>query len=445
MAVPRLLRTVRARITLAAAVAVTVVLGGASLALVANQRAQLTQALDDNLVQRLDELASDLQGGRPAPETFGGTNPEDRLIQLVGSSGEVLVATDNMVGEAPVVTLPDSGEAFTTVDGLPIEDDTFRVLARRLGRGSGSPVLIVAENTDDLEDSVRTLGTSLAATVPVAVLVLVAVVWWLVGRTLRPVEDIRRRTAAIGSADLDQRAPEPGTGDEVDRLAVTVNAMLDRLEAGAEREHRFVADTSHELRTPLTRMHTTLEVDGDPADPLWASILEEVVGLERLVDDLLVLARRDSGVAPRREPVDLDDLVVEEARRIRVEGRGEVDLRGVTGAQLVGDPDELRRVVRNLLDNAARHAARHVAVACREERGGVVLEVADDGPGIDAADRERIFERFARLDEARGGDSGGTGLGLAIVAAITRAHGGTVTVDDTPGGGARFTVRLPAS
>jgi signal transduction histidine kinase len=442
------LGSVRFRITTAAAVAVALVLGIAAVLLVTNQRVQLTAALDDSLEQRVDEIAADVVTGPVDPASFAGTNDQDRLVQLVDASGTVVAATTNVTGQPPIVDLPEEGQRFASVDRLPIEDDSFRVLARRIETERGPEVLIVAENTDDLNDSVRLLTTSLALAVPLAVLVLVAVVWWLVGRTLRPVEAIRGQVGDIGAAELDRRVPEPGTGDEIDRLALTMNAMLDRLEDGAARERRFVADTSHELRTPLTRMRTVLEVDGADrpgGDATLASLHEEVVGLQRTVEDLLVLARvDDAGGGDDLGPVDLDDIVGREVRRLRTSARVSVDMTGVSGAHLLGDRDQLGRVVRNLVDNGARHADSTVRVGCREEDGVVVLEVADDGPGIAPEDRRRVFERFARLDPARADRAGGTGLGLAIVREIVAAHGGTVAVDDDATGGARFTVRLPA-
>jgi signal transduction histidine kinase len=442
------IRSVRFRITLAAAVAVAVVLGVAAVALVTNQRIQLTASLDDGLELRVDELEADVVGGPVDPASFAGSNDEDRLVQLVDESGTVVAGTTNVRAQPPIVDPPDEGQAYTSVDALPIEDDAFRVLARRIDTERGPEVLIVAENTDDLNDSVRTLTTSLGLAVPLAVLVLAAVVWWLVGRTLRPVEAIRRQVGDIDSAELDRRVPEPGTGDEIDRLALTMNAMLDRLEDGAARERRFVADTSHELRTPLTRMRTTLEVTdgtGDAAAATLASLHEEVIGLQRTVEELLVLATTDAAAGqPRVEPVDLDDIVVREVRRLRTADRVAVDMTAVTGAHLRGDPDQLGRLVRNLLDNGARHASSTVRVGCRERDGIVVLEVSDDGPGIDPSDRTRVFERFARLDPARSDEAGGTGLGLAIAREIVLAHGGTIVVDDAPDGGARFTVGLPA-
>ena len=197
----------------------------------------------------------------------------------------------------------------------------------------------------------------------------------------------------------------------------------------------FVADASHELRSPLTRIRSELEVDlasGDLADPTRTeqSVLDETIELQQLVEDLLHLARGDHDVAESEfRPVDLDDIVLREARRLRERGRVAVDLKGVAAAQTIGDPHQLARAVRNLLDNAERHAASTVTVGLGETDGRVLLTVCDDGGGISPADRDVIFERFTRLDDARARDTGGAGLGLAIVRDIIKRHRGTVDLD----------------
>jgi signal transduction histidine kinase len=288
---------------------------------------------------------------------------------------------------------------------------------------------------------------------PLLVALVAATTWAVVGRALRPVERIRARVAAIGGRDLQARVPEPGTGDEVDRLASTMNEMLARLQGSAERQQRFVADASHELRSPLTGIRAQLEVDlahPGAADPLATErqVLDEVDRLQRLVADLLVLARHDAGGAagPGRPPcaLDLDDLVLREARRLREGGRVEVDTASVSGAQVVGHADELVRVVRNLVDNAGRHAASRVVLALREDDRWAELTVADDGAGIPADQRDRLFDRFTRADDARARDQGGSGLGLAITRALVTDHGGTVELAPSTTG-ACFVVRLPVA
>jgi signal transduction histidine kinase len=237
---------------------------------------------------------------------------------------------------------------------------------------------------------------------------LAAVVWWVVGRTLRPVEVANRR------------------------------------------QQRFIADASHELRSPLARMRSELEVDlahREGSDP-WRthrSVLDEIERLQRLVDDLLQFARTDAaGSPPAASVVDLDDLVLAEAERMRANGRLRVDISALSAAQLVGDPDGLARAIRNLADNAAQHARTTVAFSLAESDGHAVLAVTDDGPGIPPGEAERVFERFTRLDPARQTD-GGAGLGLAIAREIVTRHGGTITVDPERDAGARLVVTLPTS
>lgn len=231
--------------------------------------------------------------------------------------------------------------------------------------------------------------------------------WFVVGRTLRPVEEANRR------------------------------------------QRQFVADASHELRSPLTRIRAELEIDLthlDRADlaATHHTVLADAVALQRLVDDLLQLARSDEGtVASRREPVDLDDIALTEVQRLRAGARVAFDISGLSGAQVLGDTDQLRRVVRNLIENAVRHARSTVGVEVREEGRAVILAVTDDGAGIPDDQREQVFERFTRLDDARSARAGGTGLGLAITREIVQRHGGTVVVDPVHPTGTRMVARLP--
>jgi signal transduction histidine kinase len=287
-----------------------------------------------------------------------------------------------------------------------------------------------------------------------------AVAWHLVGRALRPVEAIRSEVAAIGGPTIHRRVPTPETDDEIGRLAHTMNAMLDRLEAASTRQRQFVSDASHELRSPVTAIRTDVEValrEGERAD--WAAVgsavLAEEERLERLLDDLLTLAAadEDSGAARRADArVEVRDLVADVAARPRrVPVRWTRDLGDAPDdVVVVGRPDALARLLTNLVDNAARHAATavdvHVDVAASPTGTPVVhLAVDDDGGGIPAADRQRIFDRFTRLDDGRARDRGGAGLGLAVVRSIAVGHRGRVWVGDSPSGGARFVVELPVA
>jgi signal transduction histidine kinase len=267
---------------------------------------------------------------------------------------------------------------------------------------------------------------------------------------LAPVEVIRTTVEGISAADLGGRVPVPATGDEVARLGVTMNHMLDRLQQAQVRQRRFVSDASHELRSPIATLRQHAEVASEhprriPRDALAKTVRTEALRLQRLVDDLLLLARADEHtVALHRQPLDLDDVVLDEVRHLQATTELEIDATGVSAGAVDGDPDALRRVVRNLFDNAIRHAARRMAVALTEQTGTVQLVVEDDGPGVPPEDRHRVFERFVRLDDARARDHGGSGLGLAIVAEMVTAHNGTVTIGDATLGGARIEVTLPA-
>jgi signal transduction histidine kinase len=452
--------TVRFRLTALATVIVLIVLLGAAIALVVVQTDLLVDQLDDRLTQRADDLASLVRAGE-LPETIGGIN-DDTVSQVVGPDGSVLAASPALEGVGPIV---DSSEPLRTRPrdaALSIDDDTYRLASRYVfgsGLDSDGPAggrevtsVYVASALDDVRESASLLARTLVAIVPAVVAVVAALGWWITGRTLRPVEAIRSEVADIGATDLHRRVPEPRTDDEIARLARTMNAMLDRVEDGARRQQRFVADASHELRGPLTRIRSELEVDlshPDRADALAThrSVLAETVELQQLVDDLLALARADAGAAElRRDPVDLDDIVLGAAQRAREAGQLAVDIGGVTAAQVFGDRTQLARAVGNVVDNAARHAAARMTLTLgAPDDATVVLTVADDGPGIPAAEHERVFDRFTRLDPARGAATGGSGLGLAIAREIVARHGGTIVVDSTHSPGARFVITLPAT
>jgi signal transduction histidine kinase len=432
--------TLRVRVTAVAVLAVLAVLSAASLGLVLAQRNALVGVLDESLDQHADALAAGVQSQQPFQSRD--LSDEDILVQVVGADGTVLAASPGLDGPLPGNAGP-SGRATVQLPGSGRE-------ARLLVREVDGATIRVAGGLDDVHDSTAALGGSLMLAVPLSTAVLAGIVWWAVGRALRPVEAIRARVEGITGAELDQRVPEPATTDEIARLARTMNGMLARLQESAERQRRFVADASHELRSPLARMRTELEVDraypgsADPAATA-ASVLAESVNLQRLVDDLLLLARGDAGaIAPGdRLPVDLDDLAEELVRQVRGDGGVHIDARGVQPAQVAGNRAQLRRAVANLLDNAVRHARTEVVVTVREtEDGRAEVVVGDDGPGIPPAERDRVFERFTRLDDARTVADGGAGLGLAIARDLAERHGGSLELVPN-GSGARFVLSLP--
>ncbi len=277
---------------------------------------------------------------------------------------------------------------------------------------------------------------------------LVAAVTWLVtGRALQPVERIRSDVAAIQSGDLSRRIEEPSSRDEIGRLARTMNAMLDRLEGAQLRQDRFVADASHELKSPIAAIRAQLEVeaaqgrDVEPGSALSAA-LDELDRMESLVLDLLALQH----AMERNEdlvPLDLDDVVLAEVERLRPRSSVSFDVAAVSGAQVLGSRRLLARAVANLLENAQRHAESTVTVALAERDDLATLTVSDDGPGIPNQEADRVFERFQRLDDARGRDDGGTGLGLAIVRQTIERHGGRAYLRDASAAGASVVVELP--
>ena len=423
-------RTIRARVTAAAVVVTAAVLIGASLLVIAVLRWQLTDNLDENLSQRADTFAAvigDTPGSQFAVD-------EDLLVQVVAGDGSVVTASSNLAGAGPIVGL---APGFSDTDSIPGRPESFRVLSRPIVIDGEQGYLLVGINRDDVTDPLRLVTRLLAITVPAVVLLLGVLTWWLIGRVLRPVDTMRAQMAEITASNLGGRIPQPETGDEIDRLARTMNETLGRMEDAVRRQQRFVADASHELRSPLTRMRSELEVDlakPDAADVVATerSLLDETIGLQHLVEDLLQLARSDAASPPDVDliAVDLDDIVLREVRRLAERGRVTLDTRGVSGAQVSGDPVLLARAVRNLLDNAERHAEQNVTVTLGEQGGRARLTVADDGAGIAAGQRAHVFERFARLDEARTRDAGGTGLGLAITRDIVERHGGTIDLLD---------------
>ncbi len=472
----RVTGTVRFRVSATSAVAALVVLLAAGAVLVLAQRALLTESLEDTLRGHAAEVA-DLVAAGDLPEELVVTGDEDDLAQVVAADGTILLSSASAAGLAPLAPAPVGAESLTRTPAPTGDPGELLVFSERVEGPSGGSVVHLASRLDDVQDSTRALLVVLAVAIPLMVLALAAVTWWLVGRTLRPVEEIRREVAAIGSeppgagapprhtgmsgpAGAGWRVPEPSGDDEIARLAQTMNAMLSRLENAALQERRFVADASHELRSPLTRMRVELELDAlqaperTRADLLrtQGSVLEEVGRLQALVDDLLVLARSDGDEAPkarlddvRSTPIDVDDLVLADAARLRRTTAVPIDVTGVSAAQVLGDAGELARVIANLTDNAVRHARTEVWITVREVNGMAELTVLDDGPGIAPADQERVFERFARLDGGRTADVGGSGLGLAIVRDLVARHGGTVAVDPACEAGTRIVVRLPAA
>ena len=425
---------------------VTIALVVGAVVLVRAQRASLIDNIDEAIEVRADDLELVLASPEPPP-TLVVREQEEALVQIIDDAGVVVSATDNVVGLEPVAE--PGTDALRTRSDLPIDDEEFRVLTRTIETDQGGFTIIVAGSLEPVQESVGDLRRILILGLPLLLAAMATITWFVVGRALRPVEAIRTEVEGISAASLDRRVPVPATDDEIARLARTMNGMLGRLEDARDRQDRFVADASHELRSPLTSIRSELEIDLEHQDSAdWREthrrVLDDAEDLERLVDDLLFLARNDTGPQGPTERVDIDDIVLAEGEWRRDTADVDMDLSGLSAGQVDGDPNQLRRLVRNLVDNAVRHADRSVAITLHESEGTTKLVVADDGPGIPAGDRERVFDRFTQLDDARTRGRTGSGLGLAIARDIVERHGGTITVGDSDAGGARFEVRLPS-
>lgn len=444
-------RSLRARLALLATALVSVVLVVISLALVHVQQSLLMRGVQEALVQRADNIAATVMASGLVSELPTEGDREDSFLQVLAPDGEVSAASANVRGSRAVVKplAGGVGDRFGFVRLPRLSAHRYLVLRRSVTTGSTHHTLVVGKNIDDVQESVDILRTSLGAGVPVVVVLLGLLLWSITGRALGPVERIRAEVAGIGLDELHRRLPVPPRGDEVARLAETMNAMLERVQLASDRQLRFVADVSHELRSPLTRIRSSLDVA--LAHPLLVpsrQTLEEVGAdasyLEQLVDDLLLLARSDAGMAtPPAHSVDLDDLVLAEALRLRGRAQVTVDTSAVSAARTTGASREISRLVGNLADNAERHATSTVSFGLRELDDACELIVADDGSGIPPEHRAAVFTRFARLDDARSRESGGSGLGLAIAADIVKRHGGSVRIEQGSPTGARVVVLLP--
>ena len=445
-------RSLRARLTMLASLVVAVGLAAGSLLLLASLQRSLLDSLDTTARQRAQDVAALADSDRlpdPIPVAGAGTV----LVQVVDSRSRVLAAS---VGSDRAVPLLGPAELNAARDRRPRlldgsrvgERDPLRVVAWPAGTAAEPLTVIAAVSVASVAGSLRIVEVGLALGGPLLLALFAGIAWVAVGRALRPVATLRLGAEEITGTGQSRRLPLPAAHDEIHRLGVTLNSMLDRLEEAGRRQRGFVADAAHELRSPLASMRAQLEVASRHPEPaswqrLASGALADTLRLGRMVEDLLALARLDErpGALQARE-LELGEVAREVAGRLPEAG-AEVRLELDGGARVRGDPQALGRVVQNLLDNAVRHAASRVEVSVACEGGLAVLAVADDGPGIPAADRERVFERFTRLDDARSREHGGAGLGLAIAREIVRAHGGELTAEDGAPG-ARLVMRLPA-
>ena len=435
-------RSVRIRTSVGAVLVVSVATCVFALLLLAVLGEHLTDEVASVARSRAAEIAMSLPVG-PARSVLAVGDSEDDAAQVVRADGAVVAASPNLAGRPPMVW-PVSPEPVQIVG--PEDDEPLLVVAQPAGPDL---TVLVARTVEARDDSVLFVAGLLAAGLPVLVLVVGLLCWKVVGHALRPVEAIRREVDAISSSALHRRLSEPPGGDEITRLAATMNRMLDRLDRAQQQQRRFVSDASHELRSPIASIRQQAEVAlMHPArtsvPELARTVLAEDLRVQNLVENLLQLARVDEHrLHLSTATVDLDDLVFDEAHHLRQTTEMQIDVSAVSGGQTRGDAAALRRVLRNLGENAVRHARSRVAFTLRENDEGVDLVVDDDGPGIPPQERHRVLQRFVRLDEARNRGDGGAGLGLAIVADLVTAHGGCVKVEDSPDGGARVRLTFP--
>ncbi|MER5491207.1 HAMP domain-containing sensor histidine kinase [Streptomyces sp. NPDC002490] len=489
--------SVRAQATLGATLVVAVALIAAGTGVLMALRINLTDQASSQAETTASRVISQLASGTAyadldLPDVFD----EGRVVQVVDEAGRVVAASQGLerisgtaspeVGpgqgrsEAPGnggtpgnTRPPDEGENDGDDDGDGDGDDDveherdpvelsdepafsggsatvhgesaeyrFAELAAELPQRGEVRVFAGAPLSAE-RSAVGTVTTAMLIGFPLLLVVVSGVTWLVTRRALRPVEDIRQEMEAItASEDLRRRVPVPGTHDEVARLARTTNATLAALEESVERQRRFVADASHELRSPIASLRTQLEVGSAHPELLDVEgAVADTVRLQQLAADLLLLARLDAGERPGGTRLDLAALAREELSQ-RVGDRHPV-AEDLDHAEVVGSRGQLARVLGNLVDNAQRHAAAGVRVSVGVREGRAVLAVGDDGAGVPEEERQRIFERFVRLDDARARDDGGAGLGLAIARDVAVRHGGTLTVRESAEGGALFELALP--
>ncbi len=449
-------QSLRARLTLlATALFSFAVITGAVLLLIL-QRYALTRVLDQTASKTARDIARQVSVGS-VPPTVTPTTGGISAVQIVDERDNVLSASPGADRVIPLVT-PTQLDQVRDGERIDVTSPTSGVRFRVVGRNVGADTVLVFTDLSRVDDSLRVLTEAALLGGPIAVLLMALASYTVVGLTLRPVAALRHGAADITGAGLArQRLPVPNSRDEIYRLAVTLNAMLDRIDTATSRQRTFVGDAAHELRSPIASLRVQLEVSqrlGPQTD--WPAVSDDILidveRLDRLVEDLLTLARLDeSPNLRRREPVDLTALVESVVAGNR-DARVPVEVSATPSSPLTvdGDPDALRRVAINLINNAVRYAASRVTVGVTSDKwaGGpvAVLTVEDDGPGIPEAERGRVFDRFYRVQESRDRETGGTGLGLPIVRDIVSSHDGRVQLLDRADGasGLRAVVLLPA-
>jgi heavy metal sensor kinase len=440
---------------LSAVVVVTfsLLVGGAFLLLVL--QSSLISAAWSSLSVRANDVARllDEEGISETQSTLVEDRRRAEQVQIIDEANRVVGWTNRRLRSDPISTLrPAPGKtAKEELPGVPAlgDDDEVLVSARGVEVRGKRYVVLVAAPLEVQTETLRTVGLLLLAAAPLFVALVAVAVWVLVGQSLKTVERIRRQVSEIDARRLTERVEVPPTGDEIAALASTMNEMLDKLEHSNNSHRAFFSDASHELRSPLSTLVTTAEVASlDKSGKTWLdmqqTVLSESSRMQSLVEDLLTLAKVDAHQLQLQiQDVDLEDVLDSEIKRLRTVSNLEITSE-LEPVRVRGDERRLIQVFRNLLDNAARHAKSTIKIGMERRAGEVVVSVDNDGEIIRPEDRNRVFERFARLDASRSTDGGGSGLGLAISREIIGAHGGTVVATESDGW-CRFQVSLSAA
>jgi two-component system OmpR family sensor kinase len=450
--------SLRLRLTLAFAGVMALVLIATGVFLHVRLRGSLDEQLELTLRARADDVAALVRGGSGLGDGSQRlAETEESFAQVLGADGSVRDTTPPL--QAPLLTpdqLADARRGTLLVDRGPVpglDDARVRLLATPVQSGGDTVVAVAGASLEDRDEALEALRSQLLVGGPLALLLASLAGYALAGAALRPVEAMRSQAAEISADTSGRRLPVPPADDEIARLARTLNEMLARLEAGIERERRFVAEASHELRTPLSLLKAELELalrrprTADELRAALSSAAEETDRLVLLADDLLVLARSDEGaLGLTTEPIDVRELLETVRRRFAARaadaGR-DLQVDAPAGLEVAGDRLRLEQALGNLVDNALRHGAGTVRLDGAPGNDSVELRVSDGGAGFPDEFLPRAFERFTRADASR--VRGSTGLGLALVEAIARAHGGRAVAANGPRGGAVVTLSVPPS
>ncbi|GAA4934987.1 signal transduction histidine kinase [Nonomuraea thailandensis] len=426
------LSSVRLRATVAATLVVALALGLATLVLVLALRGTLVSTADAAAAKKAMAAAPYAgtvelkQADEPGMRPVTPAKPVETAPPVKGKGGEVYLSDGKVVRMADPDLLVTKKQAAVAAGWA--DPGEYAVAGIEVATATGPAMVMARVSLDNMQQALQTLYQALLPGVPALLAVVAGMTWLSVGRALGPVAAIRAKVADITARDLNQRVPVPRSKDEIAALATTVNGTLDRLETAVERHKRFVADAAHELRSPIATLRARLEL-AEPSE-LTEEALADVERLQSLAADLLMLAKLDAGEPLRVAELDLGQVAAEAALRARRRPEVRVELDVEPDVVLKGSSAHLDRLVTNLADNAVRHAASTVRVRVAAEGGQAVLEVSDDGPGIPPGQREAVFGRFTRLDEARARDAGGAGLGLPIARDIALLHEGSLVYGD---------------